>query len=387
MHVEQDPVLLDGEAGLIAFPYIARNQQRNNNFFVIYNFREETVIEEIEAEEDKRMEIAVDSENLIARTVWGGGRPSDVYLYNWRTGEITNNDLTRKLSDGLARGLALGPGLNINLQRRFLITSVPSDVTPNQAQPAKVTWEEGFTGVKVSPLGHLVPRDRWLESFFYISPCGEWASSSIGGYWSGPRNSQLFSRRVFFHIDERYPNGISAAVLTSDLFRRPPRGAFVNHPIYGKSFIAQITRVDGNREREYLRIYSMADVARIAWEIMNQAELPAVDIAAAASLFAPEEDFVVNLIRDGSAVEIIGYTGRSTELRIPPYIQNLPVAVIGDGAFRNRGLTAVTIPGNVTHIGESAFRHNQLKSVVVPERVGGTERIFDRDVTITRAGE
>ena len=105
--------------------------------------------------------------------------------------------------------------------------------------------------------------------------------------------------------------------------------------------------------------------------------------------FAPEEDFLVRIIDDGTAVEITGYAGTNTVLRIPPEIQGLPVTAIGDRAFlvehwTSAGrwgeifvegrpeayrLTNVCIPHSVTRIGDQAFTRNSLRSVSIPDGV------------------
>ena len=120
----------------------------------------------------------------------------------------------------------------------------------------------------------------------------------------------------------------------------------------------------------------MASPACGSWEL-----LPAV--APDARQFSPEEDFAVQLIEDGSAVVITDYTGTGTEVRIPPRIQGLPVAGIGNGAFEarrwefrarwvvseRRQITSVTIPDGVTFIGGRAFADNLLASVAIPDSV------------------
>jgi hypothetical protein len=71
---------------------------------------------------------------------------------------------------------------------------------------------------------------------------------------------------------------------------------------------------------------------------------------------------------NGGAV-ITGYTGSAKDVTIPDRINNLPVTAIGNGAFREKQLTNVTIPDSVTAIGEWAFADNQLTSVTIPSSV------------------
>jgi hypothetical protein len=103
--------------------------------------------------------------------------------------------------------------------------------------------------------------------------------------------------------------------------------------------------------------------------------------ACAEQEYTAEEDFNIKIIDSGKSVEITKYTGAKAEARIPPRIQNLPVKVIGDEAFkggdwvegkavfRDNCLASVTIPNSVTHIGDSAFALNQLTSVIIPDSV------------------
>jgi hypothetical protein len=64
--------------------------------------------------------------------------------------------------------------------------------------------------------------------------------------------------------------------------------------------------------------------------------------------------------------EIQGFTNHTTNagaLFIPDTIWGDPVISIGQAAFRNTGLTSVTISDGVTSVGANAFEHNQLTSV------------------------
>jgi len=54
-------------------------------------------------------------------------------------------------------------------------------------------------------------------------------------------------------------------------------------------------------------------------------------------LYCPEDHFLFRTIDNDTAVEITGYMGGRTNVRIPPYIRGLPVTVIGERAFEGEG--------------------------------------------------
>ena len=58
-----------------------------------------------------------------------------------------------------------------------------------------------------------------------------------------------------------------------------------------------------------------------------------------------------------------------TEVFIPAYRNGFPVTIIGDDAFSDTQLTAVTIGNRVTIIGNFAFFNNQLSNVTIPNSV------------------
>ena len=88
--------------------------------------------------------------------------------------------------------------------------------------------------------------------------------------------------------------------------------------------------------------------------------------AACNDRYCPASDFVVTVTDDGTAVEITGYVGGNTAVRIPPTIQGLPVTAIDFMAFVNSQLTGISIPDSVTRIGAGAFMVNQLTALTVP---------------------
>ena len=83
----------------------------------------------------------------------------------------------------------------------------------------------------------------------------------------------------------------------------------------------------------------------------------------------PERYFNVWLLHNNTAVGILEYTGNRRVVRIPPYIQGLPVTVIGQRSFSDKRLISVIIPDTVEYIGWGAFENNQLTEIIIPESV------------------
>jgi hypothetical protein len=90
-----------------------------------------------------------------------------------------------------------------------------------------------------------------------------------------------------------------------------------------------------------------------------------------------EKDFTVEIIGGGSSVRITRYTGRNTELRIPPRIGEHPVTEIGERVFIKKGLTSVVIPESVIFIGNMAFADNKIGSVSLGANVYIADNAFE----------
>lgn len=74
-------------------------------------------------------------------------------------------------------------------------------------------------------------------------------------------------------------------------------------------------------------------------------------------------------VSDGSAITITGYTGFGGHIEIPSTIDDLPVTVIGDYAFRYSSITGMTIPDSIITIRRGAFSSCDLTSVTIPSGV------------------
>lgn len=97
-------------------------------------------------------------------------------------------------------------------------------------------------------------------------------------------------------------------------------------------------------------------------------------VIACAQQYDPESDFRTSTPAEeyhsaynGEIKMITAYLGNKKVVWIPPKIQNMPVTVIGGGAFANNQLTSVTIPNSVEEL--EGFENNQLTSVTIPNSV------------------
>jgi hypothetical protein len=81
------------------------------------------------------------------------------------------------------------------------------------------------------------------------------------------------------------------------------------------------------------------------------------------------EDNYINVFETDGNGSIISYNGNETTLIIPAIINGEKIITIGERAFREKGLTEVTIPDTVTHIYNSAFYRNKLTSINLPNNI------------------
>jgi len=220
-----------------------------------------------------RLHFPIDSENILAHT---RKKNPDMYLYNWRTGERTSNKLTEKMTEIFEsqRGFFLEPQINIDYKKRVMFGNI-APIEPRIGDTMlKVTWEEGFEDFKVIPLDYLLPSPKekhWFMDFF-LSPDGEWAACYIGGYRT--LRGELVEKRVFFHLDWRYPNGISMPIFADGYYDLNfYAGSFVQHPVYGLCFADNVIVDENGEDKQYLQLHRMDDVlAEINRQMLEKAE-------------------------------------------------------------------------------------------------------------------
>jgi hypothetical protein len=254
------PVFLDPKNGIINFKYYAsadyKKRPGSQPFYnVIYDAKNDRVLyKSPDAGDPFVLFYPLTPEWAMADIPNDDGIPgTKTILYNWKTHETAENELTKKL---ITPGLQSiwHPGENHNLEGRYLFADIP---IPGRliCKKVKVTWDENYENVTVIPLDYLMPPEAEFWYDFYLSADGKWATNFFGGYRG--LYGELLDRRVFFHLDARYPNGISMPIFIDGYHKNSWNyGSFVEHPAYGLCYAEEMW-LGG---KEYLRLYKMDDV-------------------------------------------------------------------------------------------------------------------------------
>ncbi|MDR1972002.1 MAG: leucine-rich repeat domain-containing protein [Treponema sp.] len=89
----------------------------------------------------------------------------------------------------------------------------------------------------------------------------------------------------------------------------------------------------------------------------------------AVTIQAQTVSFGTEMNPDGKSLTITGFKGNASEITIPQTIDGLPVTVIGEFAFDDKGLTSLVLPEGLETIGFFSFTGNKLTSLTVPSTV------------------
>ena len=94
-----------------------------------------------------------------------------------------------------------------------------------------VRWNEDMSEVKIEPLILQIPQNGGMERWWHFSEDGNWL---IATFWEfTPEEKQTI---VFFHIDDKYPQGISLPVFGEETYYKK-QGCFVNHSDLGPLYL------------------------------------------------------------------------------------------------------------------------------------------------------
>ena len=252
------PMILDPINGIVLFGHSSYREDDNLQFYyTIYDVKNDAVLHKSpQIGESITLSYTLTPELVLSEN-WFDNDTRETVFYNWKTQEIFRNKLTEKITK---LNLLLDQGPSNILEERYLFADLPMPEDILTYKKVKVTWDENYEQIKIIPLDYLIPEGKWLDEF-YFSADGKWATNFVGGYKGNYR--ELLDKRVFFHFDSRYPNGISMPIFTDGYYSNPWRwGAFVEHPVYGLCYAEEQYRMVGEDEEEklYLRLYKMDDV-------------------------------------------------------------------------------------------------------------------------------
>ena len=254
-HDEIRTSLLDPDEGLIAYQYSIDTEYLNRDRIAnigtstyIYNYKTGKMVLEIEnpirgsTMDFPEMEFAIDNQYMLGYKWKSTETPRswDVFFFDWRTHEIVRNDLTETMNQ---MGFMTWHK-SINLERRYLLARI---VTQDYYQGEfsyrrinrfyKISWDEHYSNIAVNDISYMF--ESWPykpdEISIDISPDGSWVSATILDVTINPGGRTGYYKRIFFHVDDKYPDGISMPVFAAgyETIEGEKGTAFVDHPVHG----------------------------------------------------------------------------------------------------------------------------------------------------------
>jgi hypothetical protein len=272
------PLLLDKTEGLILFSYDISGKQK---FFrhIYYNYLRDEIVSDTGQNQPLNFCWALDREWVLVDD-FSQSYPNrkdegfiDFYIYNRITGEKIRNKFTDTVTTLQVPSINLTEHGAMSWGRRYLISDC--DAKGYDEGDFKISWNEDFSKVEVLPIREILRQLLSNQSYYYatyfvLSPGGEWATANVGGY-RGLYNERL-KKRVFYHMDDKYPGGMSMPILSEEYEGDEPERAFVNHPEYGMCFAQEWHKEENGKDQLYLRLYKMSDVlAEINRQLLEKA--------------------------------------------------------------------------------------------------------------------
>ena len=288
---EHIPTILDPENQIILFDYSPLGDySRQPCFNIIYDMKNDMELyKSPDGGESLSMYLPITQEIVLAVEYLTKDRQQkEYYFYNWKTKEIIRNDLTRLFTDYGSAG-SLDKYRNINLKDRYMFyKEYPGYKT------IKISWDENYNNIKSIPMDYLIPKGKHFDDIVF-SPDYKWAKTLVGWY-DGLNNDSLY-KSIFFHLDDRYPNGISIPIFTEDYDKSSSsgRGTFVEHPVHGMCYAEDIWSKETGKSKQYLRLYKMSDVL----EEINRQLMPEIPAKYSSSRF---DDIRLNLNENGPGI-------------------------------------------------------------------------------------
>jgi len=275
VHNEPDFILLDPGAGLAAYQYgFIRADGGLSEKLFIYNYKTDAMIYETpdpsasSPRDNIDMQFRIDENYIwsnISTYTEEGEWKYDTIFYDWKKGEIKRNELT----EFLCKNNSYISYNHIHLGRRCLFADIEKKEEENPYKLFKIDWDEDYSNLQVTDMSYLFQdfyQKRHAVSDIIISSDGSWVTAKVTDYSDyNPYddNNHFIKTRVFFHMDNKYLNGISMPVFSDGgetmESTNHDEGAFVRHPVYGMCYAQE-----WHSEKEiYLRLYKMDDVLTV----------------------------------------------------------------------------------------------------------------------------
>ncbi len=152
-------------------------------------------------------------------------------MRDYKFNKIKKNELTKKIKN-FKKDIDYTIK-NYNMDKRMMIGIPVKDIPDQSSSYYLIRWDENFKNVKIEPFFNSYPAGIDSIDSFIFSPDGNWASVR-GSNMTG--DDEL----IFYHIDDKYPQGVSTAIRGGKTSKQNI-GDFFNHEKWGTCFLEKDT--------------------------------------------------------------------------------------------------------------------------------------------------
>jgi hypothetical protein len=248
--------LLDPNEGLIAYQYTSYNEVPSQDIpsdigtsTYIYNYKTDTMILEVDLPPlGTRMDFPsiqsiMDEQYVLGLQSDGMRNSGEFVFFDWKSYERVKNPLTDIMNK---IGVKIH-NMIVMPEQRYLIAIVekPEDEKGDSSSIMgtdvenlyKISWDKDYANITINDLSYMFEGWPYFPDTYdmSISPDSSWVSATIYDADAEKRfgGSNGYYKRMFFYIDETYPDGISKPVFAEGYETFTNGAVFVNHPVYG----------------------------------------------------------------------------------------------------------------------------------------------------------
>ncbi|MDR0569353.1 MAG: leucine-rich repeat domain-containing protein [Spirochaetaceae bacterium] len=255
----------------------------------------------------------------------------------------------------------------------FLVSRLPlyrtrsNGIEFQKNYPESYVYERSRVDVGLNPYD---PYEAHMEGDFIASRNDKvFVTVELKKYPSFREARNRFLERCQLCADDAIPLGIEKGIRIGDIASGD--NMFLDF-IRANIFIrVEAVHAEGSDEYSILAMARELDVQVLASMGLTEetvasghAKLPDTDIR---NVVPGSGGFAVRI--DGQSITITGYYGTMSQIAVPRRINALPVTVIGEWAFYEKGLRTVKLPAKLAVIGDWAFMCNYLRNMEIPKSV------------------